>query len=199
MWIAEARSRTGDTERAKAELLELLRTDAGALPEGSPVFARITLGDIARRDGDLPEAALQLRLAGEALGRAHHLEPLYRVTLDCAAADLAMDQHDLDAARRHLVAAFDLAISVLDTTLVSITVARLARLQSLQGHSAEAAELLGVVHALLGTLDALDSELRQLAPRLRDELGGCDYEAAYARGRGLDHADALALIEARLA
>ena len=199
MWIAEARSRTGDTERAKAELLELLRTDAGALPEGSPVFVRMTLGDIARRDGDLPEAALQLRLAGEALDHTGHLEPLYRVTLDCAAADLAMDRHDLDAARRHLVTAFDLAISVLDTTLVSITIARLARLRSLQCHSAEAVELLGVVHALLGTLDALDSELRRLAPRLRDELGVDDYEAAYARGRSLDHADALALIEARLA
>ncbi|WP_283137591.1 BTAD domain-containing putative transcriptional regulator [Rhizohabitans arisaemae] len=191
VWAADARARAGDADRASAELRELIGTES--LSADQLVFARITLADLARRAGDLPESARQLDLARQAAGP--HTGPPYRVLLECAAAELAMAGDDLTTAERHLAGVFDPAS---DARLTAALAAHLARLRARQRRPADAAELLGAAHALLGTLEALDSDLAATAPELRAELGEHAFEAAYGRGRGLSHADALALIETHL-
>ncbi|PSK85948.1 putative ATPase [Murinocardiopsis flavida] len=195
VWIAEARYRSGDTARARADLRGLMGGDDGAsLPERYRLFARITTAALARRDGDRRDAARQLALAREDIGSGADANPAYAFALECGAAELARDGGDLAAARRHLAAAFDTAVSGGDGRQAAIAAAHSAVLLRAEGRSAEAVEQFGAALALIGAPDVLDADLQRLDPDLRAELGERAYEAALARGRGLDPEAALALI-----
>jgi tetratricopeptide (TPR) repeat protein len=69
VWIADARRQQGDAEGARSDLLEVIAPASGMPPAPLLAFARIRLGDLARYDGDLDEAARQYGAAAEDLGR----------------------------------------------------------------------------------------------------------------------------------
>ncbi|MGI5271753.1 BTAD domain-containing putative transcriptional regulator [Nonomuraea sp. CA-218870] len=192
VWLAEARARAGDTATARAEL-ETLAALPGA-PAGLQVHVRVTLGDLARRDGD--QAAAQAHYEQAEAHLRPPEDPVLAVTLACARARLAMDRHDPAQAARRLARAFDAGAG--DSSLAAIAAAHLTRLLASLGREAEAAELLGAAHALIGALEALDHDLVRLAPELRTAMGVGRYEAAYARGRDGSADDALTLVRARL-
>ncbi|HEY3685986.1 MAG TPA: BTAD domain-containing putative transcriptional regulator [Streptosporangiaceae bacterium] len=198
LWIAEVRARDGDTERARTELLGIVRSGA-ARSSRDLCFAWITLGDLARRDGDPSTAVRNLDRARRTLDQAHDPEPDHRLQLECAYADLFLDRHDLDRARRHLAAAFDLARAVSDPAFAAIAAIRLARLAWLRGDAETAAETLGAAHAVIGSPGALDAEVTRFTVGLRGDLGEPAYLTAYTRGRDHDPDRALTLIAARFA
>ncbi|MFD0360714.1 BTAD domain-containing putative transcriptional regulator [Nocardia sp. GCM10030253] len=194
--IAALQARMGDTDRARADLEQLLRT-AGMPGAGDYLaFAHLTLASLARDAGDRAEATYQVRLAADGLDGTLCVAPLYRVSLDCARADLAMDVGDIATARQHLAAAFEQAATTADGPLAGLVAARLARWRSLAADTAGAAELVGTAHALVGALDARNSDLVRLALTLRDTLGEHHYAEAYARG--LDRDTAIIRIAAQL-
>jgi len=198
LWIAEARARDGDTARARTEMTDLLAPGT-TLPCRELCTAWITLGDIARRDGDPGAAARHLDQARRVLDTAPDPGPDHRLQLECVHAELLLDQGDLERARRHLAAAFDLAVAVSDRAFAAIAAARLARLRRLRGQAAGAAEILGAAHSVIGGPEPLDSELTAITAELRADLGEPAYTEAYTRGRHRSPDDALALIAAQLA
>ncbi|MFG1946249.1 BTAD domain-containing putative transcriptional regulator [Nonomuraea sp. NPDC048826] len=197
-WLAEARARAGDTATARAELEALAAT---ALPDPLPVYVRVTLGDLARREGDLDGAAAHQAEAETYLVTRPpehpdgETDPLPAVTLACARARLAADRGDPGEAGRRFALALDAADG--EPSLTAITAAHLAHVLALRDRPDDAAELLGVAHTLIGALDALDHDLARLAPGLRAALGVPRYDAAYARGRATTPDQALALIRDR--
>ncbi|MDA0637365.1 BTAD domain-containing putative transcriptional regulator [Nonomuraea sp. MCN248] len=192
VWLAEARARAGDTATARAEL-ETLAALPGA-PAGLQVHVRVTLGDLARRDGDWAGAQAHYEQAEAHLRPP--ADPFLAVALACAKARVAMGREDPVEAGRLFTRAFDAAGE--EPSLAAITAAHLAHLLASQGRETEAAELLGAAHTLIGALEALDHDLVRLAPELRTAMGARRYEAAYGRGRDGSAAEALTLIHARL-
>ncbi|HLU71452.1 MAG TPA: BTAD domain-containing putative transcriptional regulator [Nonomuraea sp.] len=203
VWLAEARARAGDTATARADL-ETLATLPGT-PGDLPAYIQFTLGDLARRDGDLTAADTHYRQA-EAHLRAHAAidpepggaaDPVFVVTLACARARVALERGEPAEARERFVFALDAGRG--EPSLAAITAAHLAHLLAFEERCIDAVELLGAAHALIGALDALDHDLVRLAPQLRTTVGADQYETAYARGRDTTPDQALALIRDHLA
>ncbi|MGW1682244.1 tetratricopeptide repeat protein [Saccharopolyspora sp. NPDC002376] len=90
-WLAQVLHRKGNVAEARARLHELLEAHPTAA-----MHAQLTLGDLARHDGDLA--------AAERYYRAIELpkyEP-FRAIRDCALGNLAVDTGDLPTARTQL-------------------------------------------------------------------------------------------------
>ncbi|NNH71343.1 AfsR/SARP family transcriptional regulator [Nocardia uniformis] len=186
--IAELRGTMGDIGRARADLEELLASVGAASGSDYLAFAQLALAELARRDGDPNEADLRLGLAAAGFAGMPCIEPLYRVRLACARADLAMDIGDLGTVRDELAAAFEVAVTASGTSLGAVVAARLARWCALTADPTGAVELIAIAHTIHGALDARDLDLAGLTHTLRDTLGDQRYTAAYTRGRDRDTA-----------
>jgi predicted ATPase/DNA-binding SARP family transcriptional activator len=198
VWLAEARAGAGDVEEARAELVEMLAHGTGTSSARYRVFARTSLGNLARHEGQLEEAARQYALAWRELDLVPFNAALFGALLRSGLAHLALSTGDLAAAERHLAEALAVAVEAADTAMVSIVGVGVARLQLVRGAAGPAAEALGAAHALRGAPDAFNPDVAQLVEALRGDLGERAYEGAYARGRGLDRAGALALLDAQV-
>src|SRR5262245_51994474 len=111
---------------------------------------------------------------------------------------LAAARDDLAAAHEHLGKALAMAAEAPDMPLMAIVAVGVARLTLQHGAARSAAQVLGAAHTLRGAPDAFNPDVVRLVEDLRGEMGERDYEAAYAAGRGLARADALALIDAQM-
>lgn len=194
VWLAQAQHRKGDVAAARARLRELVER-AHPTSAWYRVYARIALGDLARHDGHLDEAArhyLAVDLDGLPTEGAFH------AMIGSALGNLAVDTGESETARQHLAEGFAAASATLDMPLVATVAVAVARLRDRQGAGRDATEVLGAAEALRGSADRFHPDVERLVTRLRAALGECTYQAAYARGRGLDRAGALALIEASL-
>jgi len=198
VWLADARRQKGDVERARAELLEMVAPGAGTSSSRHIVLARITLGNLARQNGDLEEAARHYAAARDDLDRVPFYDSLFGVMLLSGMAHQAAARDDLAAAHEHLGKALAMAAEAPDMPLVAIAAVGVARLTLRHGAAGSAAQVLGAAHALRGAPDAFNPDVIRLVEDLRGEMGERDYEAAYAAGRGLNRANALALIEAQM-
>lgn len=202
VWLAEAFWKKGDTTRARAELDEIAAPGAARQPGRYAFFARTSLGDIARFEGDLDEAARQYEAAARDLtGVSADSVWLggFEALLRAAMAHLAVARGDLAAAGRLLGDALALAAPADDMPMVAIMAVAAARLRLALGDGAEAARLLGAGHALRGGPDPFHPDVASLAADLRGKLGEPGYQSAYDQGRRLDRAAALALIQAQAA
>jgi tetratricopeptide (TPR) repeat protein len=197
-WIADARRQQGDVERARAELLEMVAPGTGTSSARYLVFARIILGNLARYDGDLEEAARQYEAAWQDLGRAPSSAPELRPMLQVAMGHLAVAADQLGAAERHLTDALARAVKMPDMPMVAVVGVGVARLRLRDGAAHSAAEVLGAAHALRGAPDAFNPDVVRLVQDLRGALGERAYQGTYARGRRLDRTAALALIQAQV-
>jgi predicted ATPase/DNA-binding SARP family transcriptional activator len=198
VWLADARRQKGDVERARAELLEMIAPDSGTSSPRHVVLARITLGNLARQDGKLQEAAQHYAVARDDLDRVPFYDSLFGAMLLSGMGHLAAAMDDLAAAHQHLGKALALAAEAPDMPLVAVVGVGVARLRLEHGAARGAAQVLGAAHALRGAPDAFNPDVVRLVEDLRSELGERDYEAALAAGRGLDRAAALALIDAQV-
>ncbi len=69
-----------------------------------------------------------------------------------------------------------------------------AALAAARGQHDRAAELLGLAHTLHGFCDAASLDVARTTAVATREIGPAAFEAAYARGRGLSRAEAVALV-----
>jgi ATP/maltotriose-dependent transcriptional regulator MalT len=193
--LANARIQTGDAERGRAELLEMVRPGIGASSQRFLFLARIALGNLARNEGDLAEAARQYDTAGTDLERVPFSAPLFRAMLCAAKAHLAVAHRDPVSAGRYLADALALASDAPDMPVAAQVSVGVARLLSFQGDNHGAAQVLGAAHALRGAPDAFNPDVVRLVGELRDGLGADGYGDAYDSGRCLMREQALALVE----
>jgi predicted ATPase len=196
--LARVRIQKGDVERGRAELLEMVRPGIGTSSGRSLVLARIALGDLARNEGDLDEAERQYQAAGTDLERVRFSAPLYRAMLWAAQAHLAVARRDPTAAGRYLAQALALAVDTPDMPIAALVCVGVARLLHCQGNDEGAARVLGAAHALRGAPDASNPDVVRLVDELRRALGSPAYTDAYASGRGLGRAEALALVRGHI-
>lgn len=125
-------------------------------------------------------------------------DSVFGVLLLTGLGHLAVAAGDLAAARRHLDKGLALAGDAPDMPLVAVVGVGMARLTLGHGAASLAAQVLGATHALRGAPDAFNPDVLRLVEDLRGALGEREYEAAYAAGRSLDRASALALINAQV-
>lgn len=209
--LAAARAQRGDRVRARAELLELVEPGVRARSASSLVLARISLGDLARLDGDLVEAGRQYDVAEAGLAGVPYDTSLLRAMVLCARGHWAVAGGAVEEARRQLAEAFTRAVEIPDLPVAADVAVAVARLCWSAGSdpdladgegafrdAAAAARLLGAAHALRGAPDAYDPDVAELAGGLRVAMGEQAYQAAYARGRELPRAEAAALVRAQV-
>ncbi|GAA3412092.1 hypothetical protein GCM10018952_23460 [Streptosporangium vulgare] len=190
VWLAMARMSQGDTERARAELWEMTKPGSYDWSERNVAFARLGLGDMARHEGDLGEAALQYDAARTALDRMPFVAPQFRALFLSAMAYLAIELDDPATAGQRIRQAFAKALEAKDMPVVARVGVTAATLRARLGDAAGAAESLGAAEVLRGAPDHhLDAT--RLVLRLREELGDAGYEARHGHGRGLDREAAL--------
>ncbi|NUS14426.1 MAG: AfsR/SARP family transcriptional regulator [Streptomyces sp.] len=196
--LATARTKRGDTERARADLTQMLRAGPGTTSARELFFARIALGNLHRNSGDLDEAARQYRAASDELDRLASAPLLLRAVLGAALAHQAVAEGDPQRAARHVEESFRLASSVPDMPVVAQASVAAARLHAGLGHADTAAEIIGAADALRGAPDAHNPDVVRLVAGIVAALGKQDHAALYERGRALDRAAAHAFIESRL-
>ncbi|MEU6716352.1 BTAD domain-containing putative transcriptional regulator [Nonomuraea sp. NPDC046802] len=190
-WLATVRSHTGQVAVARSELLEVL---AGRPPAHRIGPIRVLLANLARFDGDLDAAARHLEEA--APYRAAAQDASMSVLFLLARGELAVARDEVEAARRDLAQAFTLAAQTRDMPLVAMAGVGVASLRQRAGAPDAAARVLGAAHTLRGGPDARHPDVLRLARDVRAELGERAYREAYAHGRRLDHAVAIAHITA---
>jgi tetratricopeptide (TPR) repeat protein len=196
--LGRARAAAGDVEGGKAELEDAVRTAErlGELDDAAQGY--VELGEIARRECDLTRARTQLDRAMEIVGPRQRRPDMTFVAARCLTklGCLAEQEGDLDeAGRRHrqalvLVAESSFMLRQSNQT-VAVVVEGIAALAAARGEHARAAELLGLARALQGFRN--DASLEAARTRTASSLSDPDFEAAYAAGRRLTLADALAL------
>lgn len=192
IWLATVRVNKGDVERARAEMLEIAESDEQGWPVREVSFARLGLGDLARYEGDLDEAARQYDMATASIANDPVIAPQFRALILSSEAHLAADLGDLEAAERQIDEAIGLALEVKDMPVLARVGVTAAMLWAGRGDAVRAAKTLGAAEQLRGASDRFNPDIVRLVERLRGELGDASYEAAYTGGRDLDRADALA-------
>jgi tetratricopeptide (TPR) repeat protein len=194
--LAAARAQAGDRERARAELREIVDPGARVRSARNLVLARISLGDLARLDGDLTDAARHYDAAEADLNRMPVHADLLRAMLQGARGHLAVARDEPEPARWHIAEALALAAAVPDMPVAADIGVAAAALQRAGGDAAGAAEALGAAHALRGSPDAFDPDVVRLVQQLQAALGTRAYQAAYRRGRRHGRASALGHLQA---
>jgi tetratricopeptide (TPR) repeat protein len=192
--LANAWIQKGDLSRARTELHALTRETA---PTHSVAFAWTALGDIARREGDLDEAARHYEICGAAVVTAPFIAPQFRALHLTATAYLAIERNDPAAADRQLQEATGWSLEASDMPVLARVGVCAATLQAHLGHAADAAKTLGAAARLRGAPDARNPDVALLVERLTTELGGAGYDDAYAQGLGLDRAEAIDQVRRR--
>ncbi|WP_369386604.1 BTAD domain-containing putative transcriptional regulator [Streptomyces sp. CG1] len=190
LWLAIVRLRTADVGGARAELLSIVEH---APPGRYASTARIFLADLCRQEGDLDDAARQLRHAAE--DRGAQQDPVFRSLYQLSAGRLAVAHGDLPSAARDLREGLDLVAAMPHVPMGATVGAGIAALLMQAGSPASAAQVLGAGRALTGAADATNRDVLQLEVKLREHLGTQAYEDAC----GLEPSAALALIRSRLA
>jgi hypothetical protein len=180
VWLAMVRIDLGDTDRARALLLD--EVGAAASPDRA-VLARICLADLARYGGDPELARDHLDRLGEGG------DPAARALLGVGRAHLSCAEGDTGAAAGLLAEAFEHAAPMPDLPMLAHIAVGLADLRSRTGAPEEAAEFLGAAHTLRGGPGPRNPDVA----RLRRALA--DHGAAYERGRALDPRAARELLQ----
>ncbi|HEY3976456.1 MAG TPA: BTAD domain-containing putative transcriptional regulator [Streptosporangiaceae bacterium] len=198
--IGHARAAAGDLPGARADIERGLGA-AGRLGEHDDEAAGyVELSELARRGGDLDGARRVLAQALEVIEpRAGRVE-MSGVTATAYTKSGCLAEQDGDlagAARWHARALAMLAdarlVALPSNPTLAAVVEGIAALAAARGEHARAAELLGLAHALQGFRNPGSLETARAAAAATAALGQGGFDAAYARGRLLGRAEALAL------
>ncbi|MEZ0074763.1 BTAD domain-containing putative transcriptional regulator [Planotetraspora sp. GP83] len=151
------------------------------------------LGDIARQEGDLPEAA---RLYEEALERfdPHWVKSVgNRAGALIGLGKVAEARGDLAEARDRYRQAVEVVVTVGPLPESARAVEALAGVALAEGDAVSAAEFLGAATALRGIATGSDPEAARVAAAVKAILGESPYDEAYRKGMRLAPEDALRL------
>jgi predicted ATPase/DNA-binding SARP family transcriptional activator len=198
--LGHARAASGDLDQARADL-ERGVGFAGRLGEhDDEANGYIELSELARRAGDLTAARSLLEQALEVIRpRAGEMQMhASTATAYTKVGCIAEQEGDLAAAASWharalaVLTAAQVVMFPSNPHLAGI-VEGIAALAAARGEHARAAELLGLAHVLQGFRNAGSLEAERAAVAAIAALGPAAFDAAYARGRLLRRADALAL------
>jgi predicted ATPase len=193
--LAYARVQSGDFAAARAEGERLTRETGQPWAARAITLARVLLGDLARWEGDLVEAARQYEMATVAADGVPRIAPQFSALVLCSRAHLAVVRGEpvddlVDEAARQ-------ALSVSDMPVLARVAVVAAADRARQGDPAGAAELLGVAAQLRGAPDAANPEISRLTDHLHTDIGPAAHDLAYAAGRTLTRDEAIARVHTR--
>ena len=198
--LGQARARQGDIEAARDDLERGVRIAERIGERDDAASGYLELAELARQVGELDRAR---ELVQQAVAVA---EPSLRRPGMCAVAAAAYsklggldEQHgDLTSAAGWHAKAIGLVAESDEVFMpshpsVALVVEGLAALAAARGQHRRAAELLGLAHTLHGFRDKASAEAARATATSSAALGAAGFDDAYARGRGLTRADAMAL------
>ena len=199
--LGRALALAGEFDTARAELEHGIEVAERIGERDDHAHGYLELCELARREGDLGRAHQPLDRA-LAIVDPHPRRPDMIGMAAMAysrAGCLAEQEGDLDEAARWHAKALALlaegsAMMLPSNPLLASVVEGLAALAAARGDYAAAAERLGLADAMHGFRDASSLELTRAETAARAVLGEEGLAAAYARGRALGRADALALV-----
>jgi predicted ATPase/DNA-binding SARP family transcriptional activator len=180
--LAVERMRAGDLTGAKHDIETAERA---AWQRGQPVLEIEVCGvqaELYRRSGEIERADRELDRAEGLLRKLTSSAETLDPRLPPARTANLLAAGDAVRARELLPRAVRAAQANIDAPLGAQL---LARLLFLEGDPAGAATALGLSHAIRGTFDHGDTELRSFAEALAERLGRPDYGTAYQRGADL--------------
>jgi predicted ATPase/DNA-binding SARP family transcriptional activator len=197
--LGRARARAGDIRGARADLEEGVRFAEQIGEADDAARGYIELADLARRDSDLAAARSILQQAVDIAERnARPDMPVVAATAFSRLGCVAEQEGDLGAAAAWQQRALSALVGIptpmlpLNPTLAMV-VEGIAALAAVRGEPARAAELLGLARALHGFDDAGSLEVARARKVIAATLSEAEADAAYARGRAMGPAEALAL------
>ncbi len=196
--LADLHLRLGDHDRAAGVLDTASALVGDEWDSGSTAFLEAMQSGFRRRLGDLDAARRLQSLADARLddpdatpaGIPHGMAAVH---LNGAWLDLSTG--DLAGARRRLAIAHEAALASRDLPITSLVAVGVAGLALALDRPSDAAALLGAAARLRGADDPTALDVTEVRAAARSVLGGPAYDAAYAGGRGLDAAAALALVD----
>ena len=197
--LAGVRAHLADVASVRAELNRFVTARPSARQARDTAFALLLLGELARNDGDLSGAERYYTDAWSAQERAPLVAPQFRALLRASFGHVAAGRGDWDSARTAIAEAIDLALDGMDMPVAATVALATAALYRGTGDHHRAARVLGATEALRGGPDRSNWDAERLANQLREALGEAEFVAAFAEGRSLDQAGALAAVDPRSA
>jgi tetratricopeptide (TPR) repeat protein len=201
--LAEVAARRGDLAAAR-RLYDTSRAGAEAggpvtfqgIPAAFGAMFEVALGRV--------EAARPLCAAAERwlerIGPAHPVGQHMAAIVAAAGAAIALADADLPLAAQRSAAAYQASAATGDMPLLAQVAVTLADCARAAGQPGRAARMLGAAAVVRGADDPTDLLVHRLRTRLLDALGQPEYDAAYAAGKALGRAEAIADLDpARIA
>ncbi len=193
--LAQIAARHGDLDAA-TEFYERALAGAGSDLDAARVstdFAMFaaTVGnlELARVRNATARHGLELLSAWHP-GR-HHME----ASVAASGLLIALADSDLPLARERAASAYRAALATDDMPVVAMVAGALASYAHAAGEPGRAAEMLGARVSVRGGEDLTELLAARLEPRLLEALGADGFARAYDRGKALDQAEALALLD----
>jgi ATP/maltotriose-dependent transcriptional regulator MalT len=200
--MGELAMRRGDSVTAKS-MIE--RARASAEDSGSPlesVFTLAMLAEIERQAGDVDLAREMHREAlrrittmppgHPALGHAHAI-------VHAMGARLLFGDREIEGAREYIAIAWSAAVATEDLPITAAVGLVIAEMVAGSGLPERAAELLGATARLRGADDPTAPDIKKLTATLAAALGRDGFDEAYAGGKSLDRAEAIARLDPAVA
>ncbi len=196
-----ARARSGDIEGARADLERGVRIAERIGEHDDEAKGYLALAELARQGGHLDQGRQFVERALE-VAEPHVRRPGMSTVVMTAYSKLGClgeQQGDVTGAAQWHAKAMTLAagspeIFVPNHPILAELVEGIAALAAARGEPGRAAELLGLAHTLHGFRDAASLEVARTAEAATTALGTGAFDAAYASGRALTRADAVALV-----
>jgi hypothetical protein len=199
--LAATRLRTGDLERARADLeqAEHAESERSVSKTDSGAWLALVRAELYWRQGD---TAAAVRCCMRELAWLEEKQSPWwsgmRALLQTRLARLVLEDGDEARCRVLLAAALRTAADWVERPVLAGAVDAIAVL-ALHADAALAATLLGAAHAIRGAFDEGSLDAPAVRDAARDVLGAAEFEAAYERGRALSRDAAVALASAVVA
>jgi len=188
---SQSRAELGDTDGARADLLQAREQAIRDASPGNEAFANAALGVLERRAGDLDSARELTDRALDQLGAvSERFAPQALAMMHAMRAAVALDDGDLDLAGRLCRRAVELGAAAEDMPVLSAVVEASAAVELAAGDAQRSARLLGVAAALRGMRSLPGQDVRRTAEQAREALGDTAYQAEYDGGASLTRAAA---------
>ena len=196
VWLANLRAQAGDIEWARADLEQLLaESSLDGMANRTAAFVVMMLGEYDRQEGKLASARERYRQADEMQRLSPLIAPQFRGMLSGFEAHLAIAEGRYAEARVLTSEGIERAQLGKDMPVIALIAIATVALRAALGEPARAAETLGAADSLRGSPDLSNFDAKLLTESLRAGLGDDVFDAAYARGRAMSRADALAFVD----
>ncbi|MGD0560158.1 MAG: BTAD domain-containing putative transcriptional regulator [Streptosporangiaceae bacterium] len=193
--LAQIAARRGDLDAA-SEFYQAALAVADSDSDTARVSSEFAMFAATVGNVELARAKNAIARQGmESLGPGHPGRGHMAAGVDATDTLIAVADADLKLARERATSAYRAALTTDDMPVVAMVAGTLASYAHAIGESERAAEILGARVSVRGGEDLTELLATRLKPRLREALGAEGYARAYDRGKALDRAEALALLD----